>query len=85
MRPKKGCKISPMSDDQLRAWVQNWIELGPILDAIRRQELEAMTDAQVREAALDLLTFPIPADLPPRIESGLVEQQRWFSRLHPKK
>ena len=74
-----------MSDEQLRAWVQNWTELGPILEAIRRRELEAMTEAQGREAALDLLTLPIPADLPPRIESGLVEQQRWFSRLHPKK
>jgi len=74
-----------VSDDKLRAWVQNWIELGPILDAIRRRELEAMTDADVREAALDLLSIPIPADLPPRLESGLVEQQRWFSRLHPKK
>lgn len=74
-----------MSDDRLRAWVQNWIELGPILEAIKRRELEAMTDTQAREAALDLLTFPIPADLPPRTESGLVEQQRWFSRLHPKK
>jgi hypothetical protein len=65
--------------------VQNWIELGPILEAIRRRELEAMTDVQVREAALDLLTIPIPADLPPRLESGLVEQQHWFSGLHPKK
>lgn len=74
-----------MSDAKLRAWVQNWIELGPILEAIRRRELEAMTDAQVREAALDLLTIPIPDDVPPRLESGLVEQQHWFSRLHPKK
>jgi hypothetical protein len=74
-----------MSDAQVRAWVQNWIELGPILEAIRRRELEAMSDAQAREAALDLLTFPMPADLPPRLDSGLVEQQRWFSRLRPKK
>ena len=74
-----------MSDALTRAWVQNWIELGPILEAIRRRELEAMTDAQIREAALDLLTFPMPADLPPRLESGLVEQQFWFSKLHPKK
>ncbi len=74
-----------MSDSQLRAWVKNWIELGPILEDIRRRELEAMTDEQIREAAFDMLTFPIPADLPPRLESGLVEQQRWFSKLHPKK
>jgi len=73
-----------MSDEKLRAWVQNWLELGPILEAIRRRELEALTEAQVREATLDLLTSPVPADLPPRHESGLVEQQRWFSKLHPK-
>ena len=74
-----------MSDAQLRAWVKNWIELGPILEGIRRRELESMTDEQIREAALDLLSFPIAADLPPRLESGLVEQQFWFSKLHPKK
>jgi hypothetical protein len=74
-----------MSDPQLRAWAQNWIELGPILEAIRRRELEAMTESEIRQAALDLLTMPLPADLPPRLQSGLVEQQRWFSRLRPKK
>ena len=74
-----------MSDVRLRAWVRNWIELGPILEGIRRRELEVMTDGEIRQAALDLLTLPLPADLPPRLESGLVEQQRWFSRLHPKK
>ena len=73
-----------MSDEKLRAWVQNWIELGPILEAIKREELEAMTDDQAREAAADLLTFPLPADLPPRLDSGLVEQQYWFSKFHSK-
>jgi hypothetical protein len=74
-----------MSDLQLRAWARNWIELGPILEAIRWRELEAMTESEVRQAALDVLTMPLPADLPPRLQSGLVEQQRWFSKLHPKK
>lgn len=74
-----------MSDDQLRAWVQNWIELGPILEAIKRRELEAMTDDQAREAAADLLSFPLPADLPPRLDSGLVEQQYWFSKFHSRR
>lgn len=68
-----------------RKLVRIWDEAGPELEAIRRRELEAMTDEQAREAALDLLAIPLPADLPPRLESGLVEQQRWFSKLHPKK
>lgn len=68
-----------------RKLVRVWDQAGPELEAIRRRELEAMTDEQAREAALDLLTIPLPADLPPRLESGLVEQQRWFSKLHPKK
>ncbi len=65
----------------MRTWVQNWIELGPILEAIKRRELEAMTDQQASEAAADMLSFPLPADLPPRLSSGLAEQQYWFSRF----
>lgn len=66
-------------------WIRTWAQAGPELEAIKRRELEAMTDAQAKAAALDLLSIPLPADLPPRPESGLVEQQRWFSRLHSKK
>ena len=40
----------------------------------------AMSDA----AALDLLSVSLSADLPARAGSGLVAQQRWFSRLHAK-
>ena len=73
-----------MSDALLREWVDRWVDTGKELEAIRRRELEAMTDEQAREAALDLLTMPLPADLPPRLESGLVEQQRWFAKAHRK-
>ncbi len=66
-------------------WIRTWAQAGPELEAIRRRELEAMTDAQAKAAALDLLSIPLPTDLPPRPESGLVEQQRWFSRLQSKK
>ena len=72
-----------MSDALLRSWVETWDRAGKELAAIRRRELEAMTDEQAREAAADLLTVPFPPDLPPRLESGLVEQQRWFSKIRP--
>ncbi|MSQ48864.1 MAG: hypothetical protein EXR30_00565 [Betaproteobacteria bacterium] len=70
-----------MDRETMRKLVRIWDQAGPELEAIRRRELEAMTDEQVREAALDLLTFPLPTDLPPRLSSGLVEQQYWFSKF----
>lgn len=74
-----------MDRETMRKLVRIWDEAGPELEAIRRRELEAMTDEQAREAAADLLTFPLPADLPPRLDSGLVEQQYWFSKFHSKR
>lgn len=69
----------------MRKLVRTWDQAGPELEAIKRRELEAMTDDQAREAAADLLSFPLPADLPPRLDSGLVEQQYWFSRFHSRR
>ena len=74
-----------MDRETMRKLVRIWDQAGPELEAIRRRELEAMTDEQAREAAADLLTFPLPADLPPRLDSGLVEQQYWFSKFHSKR
>ena len=69
----------------MRKLVRVWDHAGPALEAVKRRELEAMTDEQAREAAADLLTLPLPADLPPRLDSGLVEQQYWFSKFHSKR
>jgi len=71
-----------MSDEQMRAWVQNWIELGPILEAMKRRELEAMTDDQVRAHVRDLFTGAYTPEAEARPVSGLVEQQRWFAKAH---
>jgi hypothetical protein len=68
-----------MSQARLRDWVLRWKDTGRVLAAIRRRELRTLTDEEAREAALDLLSLPLPDDLPPR-GSGLVEQQRWFSK-----
>lgn len=69
----------------MRKLVRTWDQAGPELEAIKRRELEAMTDDQAREAAADLLSFPLPADLPTRLDSGLVEQQYWFSKFHSRR
>lgn len=69
-----------MSDAELKRWAETWERAGRELARIRREELQRMTDEQARAAALDLLSMPIPEGLPER-ESGLVEQQRLFSKL----
>ena len=62
----------------MRRWVQTWKEAGPVLEEIRRRDIE---NADTQQAVRDLFGFPIPADLPPRTTSGLVEQQAWFAKL----
>ncbi|MBI3068158.1 MAG: hypothetical protein HY323_15610 [Betaproteobacteria bacterium] len=72
-----------MSDTELRRWAETWERAGRELALIRRRELERLTDEQAKAAALDLLDIPLPEGLPARRGSGLVEQQRRFSRLRP--
>ena len=71
-----------MTDAKLGAWVRNWIEVGPILATIKRRELEAMTDADVRAHVEALFGGFYPAESAQRTESGLVEQQQWFAKAH---
>jgi hypothetical protein len=50
-------------------------------EAVRRQELRDLTDEEAAIIADGLLQLlPLLADEPDR-GSGLVEQQRWFSRI----
>jgi hypothetical protein len=70
-----------MSDQLLRDWVETWARAGPELDAIRRREIAALTDEDIRQILQNLFSVPLPADSPARSSSGLVEQQRWFARL----
>lgn len=70
-----------MSDAELKRWAETWERAGRELALVRRRELEHMTDEQAKAAALDLLNMPMPDGLPARRGSGLVDQQRRFSRL----
>jgi hypothetical protein len=70
-----------MDDALTRRWAATWAQAGRELAAIELAELRAMTDDQARAAVLALLSAPLPAGLPERTTSGLVEQQRWFRKL----
>jgi hypothetical protein len=74
-----------MSDARLREWAETWARAGVELQAIKRRELQAMSDTDAKEAALDLLSMHLPEDLPTRSGSGLVDQQRWFARIRARK
>jgi hypothetical protein len=74
-----------MSDELIRKWVETWAEAGKALEAMKRAELEAMTDDDVRDHVRALFTGWYPPVPPTGEESGLVEQQRWFARLHRRK
>lgn len=62
-------------------WADTWERAGRELARIRRRELEAMTDEDVRRAIADLFSDALTAGLPSRMTSGLVEQQRLFAAL----
>jgi len=70
-----------MNDAGVKRWVETWRRAGAALATQHRRELEALTDDDVRRAIADLFSLPLPTDLPPRTDSGLVAQQRLFSRL----
>jgi hypothetical protein len=63
-----------------RRWVKTWEEAAPRLEAIRRRELRELDVV----TAISLLCGPADYHVGPRAPkptSGLIEQQRLFSRL----
>ena len=69
------------SHEELRQWVARWKRVGPELEAIREREIrEADTVKAVRDLFGDEELTCLP---PPRLSSGLVEQQAWFAKLRP--
>lgn len=75
--------VGMSADPNTESWVRTWTGAGPLLAEIERRELERMTDEEWRHAVEDVLSvMPPNADVPST--SGLVEQQKWFAKLHQK-
>jgi hypothetical protein len=64
----------------MRHWVETWKEAGPVLEAIRRQEIQQADNLQVL-AALECAFNQAVREMPLRPSSGMVEMQSWFSKL----
>ena len=66
-----------------KEWVDNWKRVGPILDQIKAEELRAMDAQEAIRQILPLCEWGIKHS-EPRTTSGLVEQQRYFSKMREK-
>jgi hypothetical protein len=64
----------------IRRWVKHWQDAGPLLEAIRRQEIRDADNLQVL-ALLEPAFNHAVRSLPPRESSGMVEMQALFARM----
>jgi hypothetical protein len=82
---KKGVYAAPMTDEELRVkmkeWVENWKTLGPILEAERRERIRRSVTRE-EFAAFDGMALAALERFPNTPTSGLVEQQRIFMKAH---
>jgi hypothetical protein len=80
--PSIPSKLADWTPEQValgKRWVQTWIEAGPRLERIRREELRRLDPVR----AIALLCGSADYSVPPRAPkptSGLVEQQHWFMK-----
>jgi hypothetical protein len=63
----------------MRRWVETWRTAGKELEEIRRREIIAADTCKAVEQIFG--TSEALPELPPRLTSGLVEQQAWFAKL----
>lgn len=78
---KPVAEMTEQEKAQMRAWIKNWQELGPILEEERRKSIRRVNTADAI-ASLELAYKSARLHNPRRMTSGLVEQQRWFKRGH---
>jgi len=63
-----------------RRWVETWKRAGPELERIRMEEIRKTDVRSFIDAMDDIIEYVLRV-FPPRLESGLVEQQRLFQLL----
>jgi hypothetical protein len=64
----------------MRRWVDTWKEAGPVLEAIRRQEIREADNLKIL-AMLECAFNHAVREMPLRPSSGLVEMQAWLAKL----
>lgn len=73
------CQKTPNLDAQ--RWVNAWMQAGPALDKIRREEVKLADTASAMRSFTGSVLNALRTR-PPAPTSGLVEQQRIFRKIH---
>lgn len=63
-----------------RRWVDTWVQAGPELQRIRDADIRAANTGQAMRIFTGSANWAVK-NRPPRLTSGLVEQQYWFMKL----
>ncbi len=79
--------VATISDANAQLWMRQWRSAAKALAAVKHAELISLTDDDVRRAISWLLADTQAAYKDPRHQrySGLVIQQRYFKKLHPRR
>lgn len=74
----------PGEKELMRQWVENWKVVGEETDRLKTEALRAMTEeeAAVQFNGMDCDPSLVWTSEERRTSSGLIEQQRLFSKLH---
>lgn len=69
--------------EALRAHAERWQRAAPLLQEVRDRDIRASDTARAMKIFTGSATWAATRRPSPPT-SGLVEQQRWFMKLHPK-
>jgi hypothetical protein len=72
--------MDKLEEKRVRQWVRNWEEAAPVLERLRDEAIRNSDTATAIEQLSDAFESARRHWTPPAT-SGLVEQQRWFSKL----
>lgn len=72
--------MAAKDNEDMKNWIASWARAGKALKEIKRRELRAY-DYQENKAVVDGMLQWACDHATPRLDSGLVEQQRFFKKL----
>ncbi len=74
--------MDEQEEQRVRQWIRNWEVVAPVLEELRAEAIRNSDSAVAIEQLSDAFESA-RRHYPPATTSGLVEQQRLFSRLRP--
>ena len=78
--------MKELTQAEKKRWMRQWKSAALALQQVKRRELAAMTDDDVRKAISWLLADTTTQYKNPRYQtySGLIDQQRYFKKMYRK-